>query len=214
MPQVSPGMESVPASSLPEWRNWYTHWTQNPAVATPCRFESDLRHHLNQHLRSAVRPWIAPCPPQRDQEVKFLEGLKSVSSTQAASAFKREPLKGLMKKHFTDARFIVKNLGAHFGYDHGGNKDLDALISEAFSRNESCYVDETFINFIAHESTVGALQKRAKNKKISGEWIVFQKYNGKNYYLTLAAHDEGDECVYGRVCDAYDLDFEFLRKNA
>lgn len=147
-------------------------------------------------------------------EVKYLEGLRSVSSTQTVSDFKREPLKGLMKTHFTDARFIVKNLGAHFGYDHGGNRNLDALISEAFARNESGYVDEKFINFIAHESTVGALQKRAKKKKISGEWIVFQKYNEKNYYLTLAAHDEGDENIYRRVCDAYDLDFGFLRKSA
>jgi DNA adenine methylase len=29
----------------PEWRNWYTHQTQNLAFARTCRFESDLRHH-------------------------------------------------------------------------------------------------------------------------------------------------------------------------
>ena len=31
---------------MPGWRNWQTHGTQNPAVAIPCRFESDLRHQL------------------------------------------------------------------------------------------------------------------------------------------------------------------------
>ncbi len=29
---------------VPKWRNWQTHGTQNPAVAIPCRFDSDLRH--------------------------------------------------------------------------------------------------------------------------------------------------------------------------
>ncbi len=28
----------------PGWRNWQTHGTQNPAVVTSCRFESDSRH--------------------------------------------------------------------------------------------------------------------------------------------------------------------------
>jgi hypothetical protein len=88
------------------------------------------------------------------------------------------------------------------------------LISEAFARNESGYVDDKFISYIAHESTIEAFQKRAKKKRVSGEWIVFQEHNGKNYYLTLAAHDEGDENIYSRVCDAYDLEFDFLRESA
>lgn len=144
-------------------------------------------------------------------EVKYLEGIGKSSNTPAPTQFKREPLKGLMKKHYTDANFIVKNLGAHFGSNFGGNKNLDNLIKEAFSRNKSGYVDDEFINYIAHESTIGALQERAKRKKMSGEWIVFQKHNGENYYLTLAAHDEGDENIHERVCLAYEFDFNFLR---
>ena len=30
--------------ATPEWRNWYTHQTQNLARSNSCRFESDLRH--------------------------------------------------------------------------------------------------------------------------------------------------------------------------
>ena len=31
--------------NVPEWRNWQTHWTQNPAEhSVPCGFESLLRH--------------------------------------------------------------------------------------------------------------------------------------------------------------------------
>ena len=146
-------------------------------------------------------------------EVKYLEGIKKVSSTKKAELFKKPLLKGLMKKHFTDASFILKNLGAHFGYEHGGNKRLENLIQEAFTRNKSGYVDDEFINYIAHNSSIGAIQERASKKNISGEWIIFQQYDGKNYYLTLAAHDEGDENILKRVNDSYDFDFNFLRKN-
>jgi hypothetical protein len=42
--------ETVLSSLLkPEWRNWYTHQTQNLARSNSCRFESDLRHHHPQY---------------------------------------------------------------------------------------------------------------------------------------------------------------------
>jgi hypothetical protein len=151
---------------------------------------------------------------QMFDEVKYLEGLRSVSSTKKAEAFKRHPLKGLMKKHFTDASFIVKNLGAHFGYERGGNKKLDKMIKRVFEKNTSGNIDNEFIMHIAHESTMAAIDARAKENRVTGEWIVFQKFEGKNYYLTLAAHNEGDEKIFKRICDSYDIDFPFLRDNA
>lgn len=147
-------------------------------------------------------------------EIKHLEVIKSSSSTKKAEPFRRLPLKGLMKTHFTDANFILKNLGAHFGYESGGNKKLKALVKEAFARNKSGYIDDEFINYIAHHSTIGALEQRALKKNVTGEWIVFQVYKGRNYYLTLAAHDEGDENIFKRVNDVYDVDFKFLRNSA
>ncbi len=46
----------------------------------------------------------------------------------------------------------------------------------------------------------GVLEERAKEKKLTREWIVLQKYKDKNYYLTLDAHDEGGNIIYKRVC--------------
>lgn len=147
-------------------------------------------------------------------EIKFLEGIKKLSSTKKAEVFRKHPLKGLMKKHFTDASFIIKNLGAHFGYEYGGNKRLEAMVNEAFTQNKSGFVDDAFIDFIAYNSTILAFEDRASRKKLSGEWIVFQEYQSKNYYLTLAAHDEGDENIFKRVQIVYNFDFQFLRYNA
>lgn len=147
-------------------------------------------------------------------EVKSLEGVGRKTRTKSVDAFKKLPLKGLMKKHFTDASFIVKNLGAHFSYDNGGNKRLNKLIREAFSRNTSGVIDDDFISYLAHNTTIGAIEERSMNNNITGEWIVFQKHEGKNYYLTLGAHDEGDDKIYDRVCMAYNMDFQFLRNKA
>jgi len=47
----------------------------------------------------------------------------------------------------------------------------------------------------------------------SEEWIVFKRYNGTNYYLTLATLDEGDQNINQRVRDAYEFDFPFLSES-
>lgn len=146
-------------------------------------------------------------------EVKHLEGLKRSTSTGKERPFNGPVLKGLVKKHFTDARFILKNIGVHLGHENGKTARLDRIIRQAFERSSSGYVDDDFINYIAHNTTVGAYEERAR-KSLTGEWIVFKKHQGKNYYLTLAVHDEGDDSIRRRVEMAYKFDFPFLQENA
>ncbi len=148
---------------------------------------------------------------QMMDEIRWCEGLGRATQTKEASVFRKEPLKGLWKTHFTDASFIVKNIGIHMGLENEGNKKLDKLISEAFAQNTTGIVDDQFISSIATGMSFGVLAERAKGKKLTGEWIVFQKYKEKNYYLTLAAHDEGDDSIYKRVCDCYELDYPYLK---
>ena len=112
-----------------------------------------------------------------------------------------------------DAGFILKNIGNHMGYGQKKTPRLDKIIKEAFERNTSGYADDEFINYIAHHTTIGAYEERTK-KTLTGEWIVFQKHNEQNYYLTLAAHNEGDQNIYSRVKDVYEFDYPFLKKNA
>ncbi|MBN3865208.1 hypothetical protein HCU66_23635 [Pseudomonas frederiksbergensis] len=151
---------------------------------------------------------------QMMDEIRHLEGLGAKTQTKKATVFNKEPLKGLMKTHFTDASFILKNIGIHMGLDNGGGKKLDKLIQEAFDKNTSGVVDDEFISHISTGITFGALKERARKQKLTGEWIVFQEHEEKNYYLTLAAHNEGDSLIYKRVCDCYELDYPFLRKSA
>ena len=54
---------------------------------------------------------------------------------------------------------------------------------------------------------------RSDSKVSSDHWIVFKRYNGINYYLTLAKMDEGDQNINQRVRDAYEFDFPFLSQS-
>lgn len=140
-------------------------------------------------------------------EVKRLEQNSTVRFTRKAEVFKHYPLKGLYKKHFYDASFLVMNLRSHFGIDFGGNKLFNQMFNEALATGD---IDQ-FINQLSHNGTIGAYEKRASQGKVTGEWIVFQRSNEKNYYLTVAAHNEGDENIFKRVETCYDMDFSFLR---
>src|SRR5690606_5694297 len=48
------------------------------------------------------------------QEVQALEGLRQ-SATKPPTAFRNLPLRGLMHKHFTSARFLATNMLAQLG---------------------------------------------------------------------------------------------------
>lgn len=143
-------------------------------------------------------------------EIKYLEGLKPHSQTLKADQFRKEPLRGLWKKHFSDPQFLIRNIGNHFGLNKGGNERLTQMIAEAFKRNTSGYFDDEFAHFLAHEFTIGAYDKRFKMKKMTGEWIVFQKHQGKNYYLTFGLH-ANDDWIYRHVNLAIEFDYPFLK---
>lgn len=49
-------------------------------------------------------------------------------------------------------------------------------------------------------------------RKLSDAWIVFKRFNGTNYYLTLAKINDGDRNINQRLRDAYELDFPFLEE--
>jgi hypothetical protein len=141
-------------------------------------------------------------------EVKYLEGKKETSRTGEAKPLRGKQLKGLYKKHFTDARFIMKNIGLHLGVESGNTENLEKIIHEAALKKDAGCSEHEIVNYLTHHLTAGAYQERSK-KALTGEWIVFKKHEGKNYYLVLAEHGN-DELVSSYVRLAYEMDFKFL----
>lgn len=123
-------------------------------------------------------------------ELDYLEGMAAFSKTKEAGQFRHHPLDKLWHKHFYSPRHFVKNIGIHWGIDRDKTKKLDNLIREVTRKNGN---DLDFLPAsIAHRFVLDAYMKRASGNRLTGDWIIFGKYEGKNYYLDIAAHEEGD----------------------
>lgn len=63
---------------------------------------------------------------------------------------------------------------------------------------------------MAHAVTHGALEDRENQSKLTGEWIVFAKHQGQNYYLTLATHTTEDQHTFDEISSMAHGEFPFL----
>ena len=147
-------------------------------------------------------------------EIKALEGVGPKTRTQKESAFNEGTLlQGLYYTHFTDPRFMLKNLMAAFGYKEGGNRHLGNVIGKLFHEHKDKYADEGFAASLNHQTTIGAWERRAKKNELTGEWIISGKFREKRYYLCLAAHSEPNEIILKRAQNACAMDFQFISIN-
>jgi hypothetical protein len=122
------------------------------------------------------REWYWPILDEIDQ----LEGVDRGCRTKPAEQFKNNGLLyPLWHKHYFTARHLVRNVGVRWSLDRDGNADLIRLCRS------------TQLPHIAHDLFVGGYSERAAARRLTGDWIVFGKYEGQNYYLGLSTHDEG-----------------------
>ena len=137
--------------------------------------------------------------------IKVLEGLVASDGTSAETQFKYPPLRGLYKKHFTSARFMPKNIHNFLG-SKNGKRHFEKVWDEAVLRSGTGIVDEIFIRHLVHHVTIDPIQIKSGDNSMTGEWVVFHKHAGKNYYLTLAAHSESNDDIHRRVILAIQFD--------
>jgi hypothetical protein len=139
-------------------------------------------------------------------EIKALEGGPQTVGTKPATEFTKEPLKGLWHKHFFSAHFVAHNLLNQLA---GGR--LKALVEKVLDPKKHSIITAELINEISHEVATGTFEKREAQGKLTGEWIVFAKHGGQNYYLCLSTHNAGDQVIYAQIKSACFHQFPFLR---
>jgi len=144
-------------------------------------------------------------PFQIMDEIRALEDSTHPTRTKPAKIFRHLPLKGLWHKHYFSGRFIAKNVSDHLR----GNK-LRRIVEEVFDPSKSPVVTEDMIRTLAHRVTVEPFEAKAKANRLTGEWIVFAKYNSENYYLTLTTHDTGDDVIRENIRNVCEREFTFL----
>ena len=127
--------------------------------------------------------------------IQELEGLGR-GCEQRVEQFGHLPLKGLWKAHFHDASFIPRNLINYWGLEFENSSKSHALCSRVVNDEEKSPSKFAYQGRLAHELTIGAYQAKTRKKGLAGltgEWIIFAKHNGLNYYLCISRHTSKKE---------------------
>jgi hypothetical protein len=174
-------------------------WFLDNAMVTG-RYSTDLIREFDAHVETGTANIF-----QIFDAIGALEGAKTArpSRTKPASEFTRRWLKGLWHKHYTQARFLAKNLEQHWKPDR-----LHRLVIESFGGRE--FFDEQAARELSHSFVHGGYLDRSNDGRLTGEWIVFAKQDDVAYYLTMGAHTEGDDAIWRR-CKACAAEFPGLR---
>lgn len=139
------------------------------------------------------------------EEIANLEKGDGNTETKLAKEFRNEPLKGLWHKHFFAAQFLVENILIAL---RGGK--LEKLVEDVMDPSKSAVITPEMISELAHRVTHEPVTNRATTKKLTGEWIVYAKEGGKNYYLCLNTHDAGDQMIAERIKQHCIREYPFL----
>jgi hypothetical protein len=144
-----------------------------------------------------------------DAELRGLEGTFSRSTgTRPAEQFARPPLKGLWKKHYLVGGRRSFAMNVKLG---GGKKGREfRRITASHYNPDSNHLPPGEVAGNIARDVVQLYVHRARMQELTGEWIVFAKHEGKNHYLCLAGHDEGDDHIFARIRDGCAYEFPFL----
>lgn len=143
-------------------------------------------------------------------EIKSLEGLAPSQRTKPATEFKRPLLRGLWHKHFLPT---LPSAFAHNILNHLGKNGLSSLVEDVFDPVKSSVVTREMIEELAHRVVEESIVNRGAAEKLTGEWIIFAKENGINYYLCISRHSSGDDNIANHV-KLCAHEFPFLSKYA
>jgi hypothetical protein len=163
-------------------------WLDRPDFRR-ARFSSLFRVQLDElTLRRVVNPF------QILEEIKALEGC-GVSRTKRETPFRKGPLAGLMHKHYFSARQIVFNVNNYWA--RAGM--LERAISKMAATVRAADGPWTVSGMMANRLVDDAIKHKTLGRSLTGDWIVYKRHNGRNFYLTLAAHNERSADIYGRL---------------
>lgn len=168
-------------------------------------YDDDLANRMSQLMwldLYMINENMGVSPPE------ILESIKDVESGEAggrgvklATQFNKDPLRGFWHKHYFSAHSLVHNMILGLGKD-----GVAKIVREVMDTGEPT-VTKAMIEALAHRVTTEPVERRDAQKKLTGEWIIFAKHEGKNYYLCANTHGAGDDFIYNRISEHCIKDF-------
>lgn len=135
-------------------------------------------------------------PAKVVQEICILEGLHGEpSSLKPATQFKRAQLGGLWHKHYLEDGIVAMALNLQKELRKNGLPALKRKVEEAQASGEERYFTADDLAAATYEATHGAWERLQTERRITGEWIIYAVHDGKNYYLSLGKHTDGDNVL-------------------
>lgn len=149
-------------------------------------------------------------PAKVVREIEVLEGLREDSELKQATQFKYPPLSGLWHKHYLqDGLFsMAKNLKKGIARD--GLPWLKQQVADALESGEERFFSIEDCACIAQDAVVSNWERLVADSALTGEWLIFAKYQGRNYYLCLGEHSSGDALLRQQIDTVCLQEFQFL----
>lgn len=121
--------------------------------------------------------------------IQGLENVEGHPPPRRSDAFTEEPLKGLWKSHFFDPLFMVHNVFNHWEIHKKKSKKFDHLVQQV-QQEESLHPSKVgWQGRFANAFFVDGLNARSQEPEgLTGEWIIYAKHQGQNYYLCASKH--------------------------
>lgn len=135
-------------------------------------------------------------------EIRLLDGYGRPTGTKDATPFDGPLLAGLWHKHYLADNAVARNVQLGLG---GSKLKRIPKIAQPFMP-----ITPKNIPDLARALINDGYIERQQKGMLTGQWIVFAKYEDQNYYLCLGNHDDGDPVVFQNV-EACIQDFPFLR---
>ena len=150
-------------------------------------------------------------PAKVVSQIRVLEGVEAGRGLKTAPQFKHPPLKGLWHQHYLEDGLpsVARNIERAYG--KFGLPWVEQKIADAKASSEEKFFTEADAAEIAYDAVVSNWQRLIDSEALTGEWLVFAKHEGTNYYLCLGKHTSGDDLLRSRI-DAICLhEFPFLK---
>jgi hypothetical protein len=143
------------------------------------------------------------------EEMDFLEGLIPITKTRKERQFKHAPLHPFWHKHYSAPRHLLRNIAERWGLSRGGNKDLSAALQGI--ANKYGNDPERWQRMLPDHIIMRGYENRAADG-LTGDWIIYAKHDGYNYYLDLATHEEGIDAprLYQKLRHSSQAEFPFV----